>query len=108
MFSRTSRIKKADVGKIIKEGVSYHSPSFSLKVLRNNEAKNMFSVVVSKKVAKTAVSRNANKRRVREAIKKTLNIKQGFSFVLFIKKDLKTNTFKDLSNEIFALLARVG
>ena len=68
----------------------------------------MFSVVVSKKVAKTAVSRNANKRRVREAIKKTLNIKQGFSFVLFIKKDLKTNTFKDLSNEIFALLARVG
>lgn len=92
----------------MKEGVSYHSPSFSLKVLKNKENKALFAVVVSKKVAKTAVSRNKNKRRAREALKKEeKNIPQDRFYILTLKKDLNIVNFSDLAIEIKELLSKV-
>ena len=108
MFARESRIQKGDVVNIMKEGVSYHSPSFLLKVLKNNTDKSLFAVVVSKKVAKTAVARNKNKRRVREVLKKTVTkIPSGRSYIVMLKKDLNTSVFSDITSELEELLARV-
>jgi ribonuclease P protein component len=108
MFKKSSRIEKKDVIKVIKEGVAYHSPSFLLKVLNNPQKTTLFAVIVSKKVAKTAVSRNKNKRRVREIIKKNEDkIKQGNFYIIMLKKDLNKSLFKDIENETKTLLAQM-
>lgn len=107
MFPRTSRIPKADVAKVIEGGISYYSPSFSLKVIKNSLNKALFTTIISKKVAKTAVLRNKNKRRVREAVKRTNNLKEGRSYALFIKKNTSGAAFQELCSEIKTLLAEV-
>ena len=108
MFPKYSRIQKGDVLKVIKEGASYHSPSFLLKVLKNPVKTTLFAVIVSKKVAKTAVSRNKNKRRVREIIKKReTNIPQGYFYIIMLKKDLNKSLFKDVEKEITELFAHL-
>ena len=108
MFSQSSRIQKGDIVRIMKEWVSYHSPSFSLKVLKNSSNKPLFAVVISKKVAKTAVSRNKNKRRVREVVKKySQQIPQNNFYIVTIKKDLNKNVFQDLLSEMKDVLAKV-
>jgi ribonuclease P protein component len=102
MFSKTYRINKHDVEKVMKKGVYYHSSFFSLKVLPNNLEKSLFAVIISKKVAKSAVLRNRNKRRVREVIKKIFD-KLNFSssyFIFIIKKDLSTLPYSDLLKEV--------
>jgi ribonuclease P protein component len=104
MFKKSSRIEKKDVIKVIKEGVAYHSPSFLLKVLKNPLKTTLFAVIVSKKVAKTAVSRNKNKRRVREIMKKqSKNISQGCFYIIMLKKDLNRAVFGDVKKELSEL-----
>jgi ribonuclease P protein component len=101
MFPKCSRIKKKDVLSVIKEGASYHSPSFLLKTLKNPLKTTLFAVIISKKVAKTAVSRNKNKRRVREAIKKQFKkMPQGCFYIIMLKKDLNNSVFKEIEREI--------
>ena len=109
MFPKYSRIQKGDVLKVIKEGASYHSPSFLLKTLKNPSKTTLFAVIVSKKVSKTAVSRNRNKRRVREIIKKEAGrIPQGYFCIVMMKKDLNKTLFKDIQNELKETLALMG
>lgn len=108
MFPKYSRIQKGDVLSVIKEGASYHSPSFLLKLLKNPKKTNLFAVIVSKKIAKTAISRNKNKRRVREIIKKEANkIPSGYFCIIILKKDLNKSLFGDIKNEINTLLAHI-
>ena len=108
MLKKNSRIEKKDVIKVIKEGVAYHSPSFLLKVLKNPLKTTLFAVIVSKKIAKTAVSRNKNKRRVREIIKKETNkIKKGNFYIIMLKKDLKETAFGDVQNELKVLFTKL-
>ena len=108
MFPKYSRIQKGDVLGVIKEGASYHSPSFLLKMSKNPLKTTLFTVIVSKKVAKTAILRNKNKRRVREIIKKhSQNIPQGYFYVIILKKDLKETSFDDVQNEIKGLFTKL-
>ena len=108
MFPKYSRIQKGDVVKVMKEGASYHSPSFLLRVLKNPAKTTLFTVIVSKKVSKTAVSRNKNKRRVREIIKKeSEKIPQGNFYAFILKKDLNKSLFSDIQNEAKELLAHI-
>ena len=109
MFPKYSRIQKGDILKVIKEGVSYHSPSFVLKLLKNPQKTKLFAVIVSKKVAKTAVSRNKNKRKVREIIKASAKkIPEGCFCIVMLKKDLNKSLFKDVENEYKEILSKVG
>jgi len=108
MFPKYSRIQKGDVLRVMKEGASYHSPSFLLKVLKNQTKNTLFAVVVSKKISKTAVARNKNKRRVREIIKKEgAKIPQGNFYIVTLKKDLNKSLFCDIQNEVKELLAHI-
>lgn len=108
MFPKYSRIQKGDIVRIMKEGAAYHSPSFSLKVLKNEVKNPLFAVIVSKKVAKTAVSRNKNKRRVREVLRKEAeNLPQDRFYIVMLKKDLNKSIFLDIHNELKELLSRV-
>lgn len=106
MLCRLSRITKEQILRVSKEGVSYHSPSFLLKVLPGSE-KALGTVIVSKKISKKAVLRNRIKRRVRHAYTKC-GFSQPLLFTLTVKKDLSKAIFLDIVSELATLLARVA
>ncbi len=90
---------------------SYVSPLFSIKIVPGAKTaeKTLFSCVVSKKVAKTAVLRNKTRRRVYEAIKKSLpNIKNGYICLVFVKKEVIDADFSTLEKNINELMKKAG
>ena len=128
------RVNREDFEKMMKKGGFSNSGLFSLRFLKNplnsshpperpdvgSSGRAGFSVVVSKKVAKTAVSRNKIRRRcysiLRKLIKKPLpaailqNPSGEFgraSFIaLFAKKGVEKATFQEFQADIEKLLEK--
>ncbi|HEC33030.1 MAG TPA: ribonuclease P protein component [Candidatus Kaiserbacteria bacterium] len=74
--------------------------SISMSSTTNNSSNSKFTVVVSKKIIKTAVARNLLKRRVYSVISHHLfNIKPGV-YMVYIKKEAKSATYKKLKEDI--------
>ena len=104
MLARRNRVSTALVSHIMKEGVSVHTPSMSLRFTLR-AAYPRFSAIVSKKVAKTAVERNRTRRRVYAVLEKlALPPLHG---LIMIKKSISTISPRELTEEINNLLAKV-
>lgn len=101
MFPKKNRIQSFFF-KILSRGRIYHTPFFSVNVLKNKEDINYrVSVVISKKVTKKAVERNLLKRRFLSVVQNNKNLlKQGFSYVFYLKKEVVGVDFKTLEAEI--------
>jgi ribonuclease P protein component len=84
---------------IMKRGTLVHSPHLSLKVLKGEGP---VFVVVSKKVAKTAVLRNRLKRRVRSIVQKN-----KLNGIFFTKKGATGLSFQELKKEVSSLVGKV-
>lgn len=70
MLKRSERLTRHDFGRVAL-GRATHTPLFTVRLLPSSSTKGedkQFSVVVSKKVAKTAVARNSLRRRVYAAL----------------------------------------
>lgn len=97
----------------MKKGGFLNSPFFTLRFLKNPLKLTHFSVVVSKKVAKTAVLRNKIRRRTYSILKKlTKNSKnplagQAYFIILFGKKGVEKATFAEVEADIKKLLEKV-
>ncbi len=103
--ARTHRILQ------VQKGNHFSSDHISLKITRNSEAvfpKSKFSVVVSKKIEKTAVLRNRSRRRVYPIIKNILgkDLTKPYTFVFFIQKSISTVRLAQLKEEIDFLLKK--
>jgi len=110
MLERTRRVTKIMFDDVLKNGVSSHSPSFSFKILRKTaQIESRFSVVVSKKVAKSAVKRN-RLRRIVQAIVRVLYSRTvgGNNCLVFIKKDISQIKNENLKSELEGSLIRAG
>lgn len=71
MFTRSERLRKGfEIQKAFQKGENFRSPFFILKFLKWNTFK--VTVVVSKKISKSAVERNRVKRIFRAAIREKL------------------------------------
>ena len=67
------------------------------------------AVIVSKKIAKSAVSRNRIRRRLYAAMEPFVSkLPEGFRFFVYPKQSSEHATFKQLSNEYKTLLERTG
>lgn len=89
----------------MKKGGFLNSPFFTLRFLKNPLKLTHFSVVVSKKVAKTAVSRNKIRRRAYSVLGK--NVKNPYFIILFGKKGVEKATFAEVEADIKKLLEKV-
>ncbi len=92
-----------------RDGNVFHAPHLSLRFVRDQHTPSQFSVVVSKKVAKTSVARHKLKRRAYDAlsrIEKGSKLPAG-RYVLFAKKDAPTLSFKELEAEIKNLTNKI-
>lgn len=113
MIRKESRIKREKFEKVMKKGELISSHLFSFRIERKSldlshnsaESTSNFSVVVSKKVAKTSVSRNLLRRRVYEILRNIeKRLKNPCKIIVFAKKDSEVATFKALESEITAIL----
>lgn len=89
----------------MKKGGSLNSSFFSVRLLKNPLNSIHFSVVVAKKVAKTAVSRNKIRRRVYSILGK--NIKNPYFIILFGKKGVEKATFVEVKEDIEKLVKKL-
>ena len=93
---------------VLAKGRIYHSPHLSFRIhTTSQEETSAFSFVVSKKVARLAVSRNRLKRRGRSVIKKIEHcIHKPYIGAFFFKKGSVKISFQELEEEILQLLKK--
>ncbi|MFA6416244.1 MAG: ribonuclease P protein component [Candidatus Paceibacterota bacterium] len=111
MLPKNQRIKKGDFGELINSGRSFYSPNFNLRAMKKKDitTKSLLAVVVSKKVANKAVTRNFLKRRLKYAlVKKSLDLKSGFLIAFWLKKDLSKTKYADFEAEVLTLLKQAN
>lgn len=89
MLAKENRlIKKKDFENLLKNGKTYYSPLFILKVIKNKLKITRFGFIISKKTTKKAVIRNKIKRRLREIIRKEIKeLGSGFDGVIIVKNN---------------------
>ena len=97
MLQKTHRIRRSAFSPI-SAGKPLFSPLFSVKYRKNIHTISRFSVVVSKKVEKTAVGRNLLKRRVYSVLK--MAEKEPIQAIFYLKKESKGADFKTLESEV--------
>jgi ribonuclease P protein component len=88
----------------MKKGGFLNSSFFTLRFLKDPLNSTHFSVVVAKKVAKTAVSRNKIRRRAYSVLGKT--VKNPYFVILFGKKGVEKATFAEVEADILLALEK--
>jgi ribonuclease P protein component len=84
MFKKTNRLTKVEFSEFFKKGKKNHFPN--LTIITYPSTKTKVSVVVGKKVAKSAVRRNIIKRRIYAVLRSVSNKKDSFGVVIIVVK----------------------
>ena len=99
MVPRSLRLTREEFTRVARLGALSHSDHFSVRKLRATSPGRGFSVVVSKKVARTATVRNRTRRRVYDAlarISKTPHV----SAIVYVKRGGPALPFLSLVSEL--------
>ena len=105
MLSRKKRFSTRLFLGFLKKGAVFNSPTLSCRVVLGEEP-GRYAVVVSKKVAKTAVARNKLRRQGYYLFSKhIINSPSQYSATLFIKKKMP---FKELEKDFLSLVLKTG
>ena len=98
--------------KVYDQGQRFHTPLFSMFILKNEINECRFGITVTKKIG-TAVARNRCKRRLKEVIKryytkpKAEGLKAvGYDLVINAKQELLTADFKQIEESFSSVLER--
>lgn len=105
MLAERQRLSRAELADAMKTGKRVHGTLFSCslkKVLGDGKA----SVVVSKKIAKTAVARNRVRRRVYAVLRERALIPHSTHCVLFLKLGAMTAEREVMAKEFERLLKK--
>lgn len=92
MLPKLYRLRKEwEIKRVFQKGKSFHSTLFSLLSLPSRFSKNRVTVVVSKKIDKRAVYRNALKRKFREAVHHMVLSLHGSQDIIILPKPVSQN-----------------
>ena len=109
MAIKAQKVTRKLFAVVLDQGKKYHSTHLSFKICTTSEKIPIVSFVVSKKIAKQAVSRNFLKRRGRSIVKKLAYTNtKPFLGVFFFKKGSENLSFQELEEEIMLLLRKAG
>lgn len=111
MLPKKNRISRALFVNLLKDGAFFHSTTASFRVVRMApNSPSRFSFVVSKKVSKSAITRNLLRRRGYSVLQNTLGREKmktgGFLGAFFLKKGVEKLKFKEFQDEIELLLKK--
>lgn len=107
MLPKSARLSKNQVEEVLKTGRRFSSTYFLATATRSSDSRRAFAVVVSKKVAPTAVLRNKLRRRVYNAVRtisKTSAASPLVSVVVTVKREAVPATFADFCEDLKRLL----
>lgn len=111
MLKKSNRIRSSNFVSILKEGVVATSPLFFVRIKINLISKQdkLFSVVVSKKIAKTAVKRNLIRRKVYSLLGEILKNPNlpGVKAVISVKKDISKEKLEIIKENLHIVLKHV-
>lgn len=102
MLPKSRRATTAGVEEAVKKGKIQHSDNFSVRTFQTNSPTTV-AVVVSKKVAATAVGRNKLKRRIRGALASTA-LPKNKTLVVYVKKGAIPLSSGSIQKELTGLL----
>lgn len=113
MLSKDQRLPRLHFYHILKNGKKYSAQCMYARVAllpqENRESPTRFSFVVSKKNAKTAVSRHSLKRRGYEAVAECVEyIKPGYGVIFYFIKPVENLAFKQITQDIKSILLQSG
>lgn len=120
MLPRARRVRKTAFNELLNRGSYGASPFFSIRFTKSGQSGvgadvgitttfSTFAVVVSKKVAASAVARNKIKRKCYHALRDLLpKIKNSYKIVFFAKKGVEKLSFKELSDNVYSTLSKSG
>lgn len=104
MFPKRQRISKGTFQNIATQGRRTHNESLTMvKTPLQTGVLSRFAVVVSKKVAATAVDRNILRRRIYKALEEVCKNKKSTAYIVFAKKPARHMSFNELKKEIEVL-----
>lgn len=89
---------------VTKSGSLFSSKHLSIRVISEKSLKSEIRIIVSKKVASSAVSRNRIRRRIRGLFGE-LDL-QSVQIVLYTKKGVETMSIKELRKEVIYLIKK--
>lgn len=109
MFKKKHRLgKETEVKMTFAKGRSFFSPYFILKFLKKPETSlPRFTVVVSTKVSKKAVTRNRLKRIAREVVRSKLKEFKPGDYILTIKAPALSLESKEFSSQLTTFFIKV-
>ncbi len=107
MISKNRRVTKGLFDSVIKEGNVLHSPFFMLKYKAFSD-KDVYKLafVAPKAVAKLASKRNSLRRQGYRAIS-CVNLKKGFVYIVFYKKQAKEASFEQIKGDLSELFLKI-
>ena len=90
------------------EGKVFHSTLFVFKAIKTSGI-SRFSVIVSKKVAKTAVERNKIRRRLYSLLNSGYSeISRGVHGIFIVKNDIKKVSVEELATTLDQFFVKIG
>ncbi len=103
MLPRKNRVPKGSFKNISRESKNFSTPIFTLRITNNSlQEEGRVAIIVSKKVARTAVSRNKIRRKIYSQINPTWLKGSGFGFLFFIypKKEILESKPKEIQEAL--------
>lgn len=97
MLPKNNRLKKEEVAEILKKGRVLSSPFFRVKYIASRKEIKA-SGVVSKKISKSAVKRNALRRKIYNVVSSKITELKGVSMVIFLQKTPEKDSFLELTD----------
>ena len=107
MLKKENRLKKHyQYNYVYKYGTKIHGKAVSLHICSSKTKNIKVGLTVTKKIGK-ATKRNLARRRLREIIRKKIDLlKQNFNLIIVAHDNILNFSFKELDSEIFALLKK--
>lgn len=107
MLPKKQRITKRLFSESFSHSKTASNDYFTLKYKAFSEFPSKISVVVSKKVEKSAVGRNKLKRRIYEAVQKSSKkLEKAYVLMIFPKKTALSLDYKDLEVELLSVFKK--
>lgn len=110
MLAKINRLRSSrNYDRIFKNGQTYFSPFFNIRILSSNLEKPRFGIVISTSISKKATIRNLFKRRISAIIRKNINDFQiGFDLVIKVKPAAINMKYKELEYTLISLFGYAG
>ena len=110
MFARFFRLtKEKDFDKIFNEGKKKYTKIIGILYLPNNLKNNRYGIIVSKKIAKKATTRNKIKRIIRSSLKKQeIFLKNGNDIIILAKPQIIDAENDEIEENIDFCIKNIG